>query len=736
MTKWQITIQKKLAILAPLQYCETMRTKTFGTTLLILGLLSTLTAQKNTIYEPLALEDVKYAPEDFGKMWTFDAVPTQRFEELYEFSATPEWLDDVRLSALEFSTGCSASFVSQNGLIMTNHHCVRGLLPQIQQEGENLQKDGFYAVDRKGERAFPDIFVDQLVSIQNVTEAVQAAMAEGAGDAEQVKLRDAKIQALAAACEESSGLRCRVITLYNGGKYVLHSYKRYEDIRLVMVPDVQIAATGWDWDNFTYPRYELDFAFLRAYDENGQPAESPHFFKWSAKGAEEGEPVFIVGRPGNTDRLISMAEIGFHKNRRNPAILNLFNELYQAQFAHFQANPGRQAEMLSQLLSIANGRKVYAGFQLGLDDEYLMAKKRDFEEELMKRMSQDKGLYTEYRDLWGKIEEAATALNENYVDFFTHQISSFSSPAHLRLAKSLVDYAEQMDLPEAERAEAYKGEQLQKTKEKLVLQADDEGMEHLRIQAHANFLAKVAGKDSEALKIAYGGFAGEKALQYILENAAVASPAKVKALIEGSPKGILEAKSPYLRFALQSKKKTAELGPVLQNAQNSLQIQNQRLARLIFEAFGTEMSPDATGSLRISDGRILGYEYNGTLAPAKTTYYGLWDRYYSFGKQAYPWGLHERWQEPPAELGLSIPVCFASDNDIVGGNSGSAVINRKAEVVGLVHDGNLESIAGNYAFLPEENRAVSTDSWGLMEALKYIYKAHRLVKELEEGGVD
>lgn len=713
-----------------------MTTKTLGLILsmLFLGFFSILTAQ-NTIYEPLVLEEVTYAPEDFGKMWTFDAVPTQRFEELYEFKVTPEWLDDVRLSALEFSTGCSASFVSKDGLIMTNHHCVRGLLPRIQQEGENLQKDGFYAVDMKGERPFPNIYVDQLLSIKNVTEEVQAAMAQGKDDTEQVKLREEKIQELTASCENDTGNKCRVVTLYNGGKYVLHTYKRYEDIRLVMVPDVQIAATGWDWDNFTYPRYELDFAFLRAYDENGQPVSSPHYFKWSQKGASEGEPVFIVGRPGNTDRLLSNAQIAYHRDQRNPAILNLFNELYQAQFAHFQANPDKQAEMLSQLLSIANGRKVYAGYQLALNNEYLMAKKRDFEEELMNRMGQNKGLFTEYRDMWGKIDEAVNVLNANFTTYFTHQISSFSSPAHLQLAKKLVDYAEQMSLPEAERAEGYKGEKLAETKKGLALEAQDMELEKLRIQAHANFMAKVLGKNSEAMKAAYGGNTGKEALQFILDNALVASPEKVAALIEGSPKGILEAKSPYLRFARISKERLAMLTPVMQGAQNTLEVQNQRLARLIFKVFGTEMSPDATGSLRISDGRILGYEYNGTRAPAKTTYYGLWDRYYSFGQKDYPWGLHERWKKVPAGLDLSVPIGFASDNDIVGGNSGSAVINRNAEVVGLVHDGNLESLAGSYAFLPEENRAVSTDSWGLIEGLRHVYQAHRLVKELEDGGI-
>ncbi|MCB0569925.1 MAG: S46 family peptidase [Phaeodactylibacter sp.] len=701
----------------------------------VLFLLSITSAPaQHSIYEPLKLDEVQYSLEDFGNMWTFDAVPTSLFEKRYDFRPSDEWLDDVRLSALEFSTGCSASFVSEDGLIMTNHHCVRGALPRIQQDGEHLQRDGFYATDLGDERPFPGMYVDQLIDIQDVTAAVHAAMEAGQTDNEKVRLRDEKLEELTKECRE--GYTCRVITLYNGGKYSLHTYRRYNDVRLVMAPDVQIAATGWDWDNFTYPRYELDFAFLRAYDENGQPVKSPHFFQWSEKGAPDGAPVFVIGRPGNTDRLLSYSQLEYHRDVRNPGILNLFNELYQAYYQYFRAHPERKAELLSQLLSVANTRKVFAGLNLALTDPYLMAKKKDFETELRKKLTEDEGLQKEYGDLWDKTDEAVDSLMKYGAEFRANFVIGFGRPAHLKLAQDMVEYAGQMQLPEGQRREAYKSDKLEETKAALAPDVADMELEKLLIAAHANFIGKVAGKDSELLKLAYNGLMGEEAADYILKKAIVAQPAKIKALLDAGPEAILKSDGPYIRFALHAQNRLNELNPILQNAQNTLDVQNQRLGRLIFELFKGATPPDATASLRISDGRILGYEYNGTLAPAKTTYYGLWDRYYSFGETSYPWGLHERWKTPPAGLDLSVPVCFASSNDIVGGNSGSAVINQKGEVVGLAHDGNMESIAGGYAFLPEANRTIATDSWGLMEALKLVYKADRLVKELKAGKME
>ncbi|MCF6240860.1 MAG: S46 family peptidase [Bacteroidales bacterium] len=546
-----------------------------------------ISAQR-TIYKPLDLSKVEFSFDDFGSMWTFDAVPLDKYQQKYGFTPDKTWLEHVQKSALQFGRGCSGAFVSEDGLIMTNHHCVRGRLKDIEKEDESLMRNGFYAKSLDEERKIPGMFVDQLISITDVTQAVLKAMAKGKTGEEKIELKNNEIDKLIKKYEKKTGLVCKVVTLYNGGKYSLYAYKRYNDIRLVMVPDFQIAATGWDWDNFTYPRYELDFAFCRAYDETGKPVKVENYFTWSKKGAQAGEAIFVIGRPGNTDRLLSVNELKYYRDVLYPPILTMLNDRYHKAFKDYeQAAPEDKERKLSTMLGVANGRKYYAGLLMALNDKYIMAKKEDFEKKLKAKVAADPVLKAEYGTLWDNIDKIIAQMKEH----------------------------------------------------------------------------------------------------------------------------------PDKRNDLKA----------------SLDVLNQKLGRLIFDAYGSQIPPDATITLRISDGTIKAYEYNGTIAPGKTTYYGLWDRYYSFGQKDYPWGLHPRWQKVPEGLDLSIPVGFASTNDIVGGNSGSSVINTKGEVVGLIHDGNLESLAGAYIFLEENNRAVATDSWGLMEALKLVYKTNRLVRELENS---
>jgi len=553
---------------------------------LILSILAANINAQKTIYKPLDINNVEFSFDDFGSMWTFDAVPVKKYEEKYGFKADKEWLNHVQKSALQFGGGCSGSFVSADGLIMTNHHCIRGKLKGIEKDGENLMRDGFYAEKLTDERRIENQFVDQLISIIDVTDEVLKAIAKGKTDAKKIDSKDKKINDLIKKYEKKTGLTCKVVTLYNGGKYSLYAYKRYNDIRLVMAPDLQIAATGWDWDNFTYPRYELDFAFCRAYDENGKPVKVDNYFTWSEKGAASGEPIFIIGRPGNTDRLLSMKELEYYRDIRHPRVLNMLNDRYMKHFKIYQENSN--LKNLETLFGVSNGRKAYAGMLIGLNDDYIMAKKHDFENKLKAKVKADEKLNKKYGHVWDEIGSVIDKIK--------------TDPRNNKLHKSL-------------------------------------------------------------------------------------------------------------------------------------EVLNQKLGRLIYEVYSSQIPPDATSTLRISDGVIKDYEYNGTIAPGKVTYYGLWNRYYSFGEKEYPWGLHDRWQKVPKGLDLSTPVGFASTNDMVGGNSGSAVINKKGEVVGLIHDGNLESLAGAFIFLAENNRAVATDSWGLMEALKLVYKTDRLVNELQNSKI-
>ena len=705
----------------------------------ILVLLLIITISSNAqvdLYQPIDLDMVKYSLDDFGAMWTFDDVPVERFEKRYGFKPTEEWLSKVQRSALQFGGGCSAAFVSEDGLIMTNHHCERNQLASIQDDGENWLKDGFYAEELDDERPVPNLFVDQLISITDVTNEIKAAMEEGETDDEKIRLRDSIKIELIRKNEEESDLTYKIITLYNGGKYSLYAYKRYDDIRLVMAPDFQIAATGWDWDNFTYPRYELDFMFYRAYDEKGSPIKSDDHFTWSKNGAKEGEPIFVVGRPGHTDRLLSVANLEYLRDVIYPQRLRYYDEVYKVYFEIFESHPEKEFELLNKVMRYGNGRKSYAGRLYGLRNQYLMKKKYDFEKDLIQKVKNDSQLEEKYGHLWESIQNVIDELRSTANEYYGYSPPRSSASKYFDIARKLITYAKEMKKPEEERGALYKEDVLDDTRGIIFPDDFDRELNDKLLRVHANVAASYLGKDNEFLNKLYGRKTGKEAVEYALSRSLITNKEDVAKLLKESPDDILNSDDPFICFLVNTRGIYDEHDLQRTEAKNSLAILNQDLGEVIFKVFGSKISPDATSSLRIAEGAIKGYEYNGTIAPGKTTFYGLWDRYYSFGQKTYPWGLHERWKKVPEELDLSIPIGFASTNDIVGGNSGSSAINKNLEVVGLVHDGNLESLAGHFIFDPENNRSVATDSWGLIEALKYVYKTDRLVEELQRGKIE
>jgi hypothetical protein len=697
-------------------------------------LISTLN-NAQSIYEPVDISKVKFDLKEMGTMWTFDAVPFDYFEKKYGFRPTDEWIEDVMKSALQFGGGCSAAFVSEEGLIMTNHHCARNVLLELSPKGENYLRDGYYAKTMEEEIKVSRLFVDQLVKIIEVTDEVLKAFKSGSTDEEKIKNRNSKISELEKKYSDETGLVGKVIELYKGGKYSLYLYKRYSDIRLVMAPDFQIAATGWDWDNFTYPRYELDFMFFRAY-ENDKPVKSNHFFKFSAKGAEEGEPIFVVGRPGSTQRLLSVAQLEFFRDKTYKYQLALLNELYNIAFELFMAHPEKFDEMLNGVLGVGNGRKSFAGRYMGLRDELIMAKKRDFEKDLIEKVNANPDLKKKYGNVWRSIKNTIDETRDYIDEYLALSMAQRVRTAYVNAAQNAILYANQMKLPEDKRESRFSKDSLNTTLEKLFPANLDPERDDKNVRAIVNFLNKILGPNHFITKELFNSKLGDEAVKYFLSVTSLSSKEKfVNFLLKSTPEEILNSKDPMIALVNYATLKLAGLDPKYREAQNTLAVLNQLLGEVVFSVYGNQIPPDATSSLRISDGVIKGYEYNGTIAPGKTTYFGLWDRWYSFGKKAYPWGLHPRWQKIPDGFDLSVPIGFASTNDIVGGNSGSSVIKKNKEVVGLVHDGNLESLAGDFIFLESNNRTVATDSWGLMEALKFVYKTDRLVKELEGGKI-
>ena len=708
----------------------------FFITILIFSVLLPIsfTLSQSNFYEPNFENNTKWSVEDFGKMWTFDNVPIKQFKQKYGFAPDKEWLEDVQKSALQFENGCSAAFVSADGLIMTNHHCGRGHLSNIQLEGEHLLKDGFYAATLEEERKVPNLYVDQLVLIEDVTKEITESMNKGKSNKEKVMLREEKKSELITKYNKETGLKCRIVNLYHGGKFSLYGYKRYNDIRLVMAPDFQIAATGWDWDNFTYPRYELDFMFFRAYDEDGKPVQTNHYFKWSKKGAKENELIFTVGRPGRTNRLVSVEQLKYLRDKVYPSYLTGFNEIYSAYYNLYQQHPERE-NLLIKIMRWGNARKAYAGRLASLKNNFIMTKKINFENDLKTKVLADSALNFEYGHIWYALHNVFKELSKKANNNAIIKFSMFIKPVYILMARELINVAKQKEKPDEARVEEFKKENIIKSLAQKYPQKIDKELQHNLLLAQVNFITKVLGSKHPLVKKFYGNKKGEEAVNYLLANSKLTTKEGFLKIAKLEPEEIKNFNDPFIIFINEIEKLKKQTEEKMQELNNSLSVLNQQLGEVICKVYGGEIPPDATSTLRISDGVIKGYEYNGTIAPGKTTYYGLWDRYESFGEKTYPWGLHKRWQTPPAGLDLATKIGFASTNDIVGGNSGSSIINVNKEVIGLVHDGNIESLSGHTIYLPENNRAVATDSDGLIQALKFVYKTDRLVKELLKGSL-
>ena len=546
------------------------------------------------------LDTVKAQKFDNGKMWTFDFPPLDYFQSEYGFRPTQEWLDNVRMSALRFADYCSASFVSEDGLVMTNHHCGRESVSQVEKEGEDLPKDGFLAMKIEDERKVPGLFVDQLIKIIDVTKEMQTAIDQGKDIEERDDFKFKKTTEIENRYKEGTSVVCQVVTLYNGGVYSAYIYKRYNDVRLVFAPEDNAGFFGGDPDNFTYPRYTLDCTFFRVYDEAGNPLKVNNYFRWSSNGAAPGEPIFVVGNPGSTSRLLTVSQLEFKRDVTDPLILNYINNFVDSLYKVIAANPDKEKELNNELFNYTNSQKVYKGTLKGLNDGVLMARKKDFEKNFIQAVKSNEKLKAKYGNIWDDISA---------------------------LVKQ-------------------KREVFEKNKN--------------------------------------GDF---RTLYRKLQE--------------------LGAKEDYY---------------------------NQILGRAIYDVYGTKIPPDATFTLRISDGVIKSYNYNGTIAPPNTTFYGMLDRYYSFDKK-YPWEVHSRWLNPPADFDFGTPFNFISTNDIIGGNSGSPMINKNAEIVGLIFDGNIESMPGEFIYSSDVPTTVSVDSRGLLEAINDMYNLKRIGSELVNGKI-
>lgn len=666
--------------------------------------------------------------KEFGTMWTFDAPPLDYWRSTYNFSPDQQWLDHVRLSAVRIP-GCSASFVSSAGLVMTNHHCGRSCTASASPPDTNYVDVGFAARNMSDEKKCDGMWADQLQSIQDVTDRIRRAITATAPSA-QVGQRTAEIARIERECAEQTSLLCQVVTYYQGGMYSLYRYKHYTDVRLVMAPEGSIAFYGGDPDNFTYPRYDLDLTLLRVY-ENGQPLRPRDYFRWSAGGAAENELVFVVGNPGSTGRMLTMAQMEYLRDVDYPYRLAQYDRLLRAYRARSAASPQAARQYENIIFSLENSKKAVTGYRRGLVDSTIMGRKRAFENDFRARVMANPRLRARYGTAWSEIERA-----ERDLAAMSRQLQwqSFAGgSALLNLAGAIVRVPLMSPLADSQRLTQYRGPGLDRIRQQILAEAPiDTAFERMALAATLIAWKEALPSNDVILRAAlgYGNGDPEAAAARIVARTTLADVAARRALLEGGPALVARSSDPLIVLARQLEPVNRRLATRGMQLESVVSANAEKLGRAIFEAYGRSLPPDATFTLRISDGVVKGYAYNGTIAPYKTTFAGLYDRSASFDNKP-PFELPRRWVDRKDRLDMTTPYNFVSTNDIIGGNSGSPVINRGAEVVGLIFDGNIESLPNRFIFTDDVARSVSVHSRSITEALRKMYDAAWIADELE-----
>ncbi|GAB5519719.1 MAG: S46 family peptidase [Rhodothermales bacterium] len=676
---------------------------------------------------PAGYDSVQVPTYGFGKMWTFDDPPEAYIEATYDIDVNAMWFEKARKAALKFSDNCSASFVSPNGLVMTNHHCAREHITEVTKDGESLMDNGFFAETNADERKVDELYVDQLLIIEDVTDDVYAAVRSNQSNQDQAEAREAQVERLETRRTRSAKSAdttrfVQVVPLYDGSRYAAYTYKRYHDVRLVLAPEKQLGYFGGDDDNFTYPRYNLDMAFFRVYDTDGTPYETPDYFRWSVNGVQEGDAVFVIGNPGATDRYGTVAQLEFDRDTDVPNDLNALVSRAAAMRAYVEANPEADVEDLTNnLLAVENQIKAVRGQLDGLNDPYLMARRVAMEQQLQKGIDADSSLRDTYSALLDDVEAIQTSKAA-----LIQQLGGFNFIGAPALASHVVTRAMYGYIYDFSRVRGAPQDWLDERRKNASEITDwpaelEKDLIAIRLRELRDFL----GPNDPTVRRLLNGKTPEAVATALVDSTALTdSTAYLKLLDDGylssgdASVAFIEAIAPVFLALSQ------QYSDLTTREENF----NTKLATATRQVFGDTITGDATGTLRIADGVVQGYAYNGTQAPPYTTYFGLYER--SVTHDGAAWDLPERWQTPPSTFEKKTPLNFASTNDTTGGNSGSPVVNVALEIVGLLFDGNIESLPNNYLYTDETARAISVDARGILEALDDIYNADRLVTEL------
>jgi hypothetical protein len=657
-------------------------------------------------------------------MWTFDNFPAAQVKQKYGFEPMQAWLDQVRLASARIGGGCSASFVSPEGLVMTNHHCARGCIQQLSTAELDYLAQGFSARTQADERQCPAMEMHQLLEITDVTGTLNTATQGLTGKAYGDTLK-AEMARLEKDCATGEELKCSVVTLYQGGRYHLYKYRRYQDVRLVFAPEHAVAFFGGDPDNFEFPRYDLDVTFLRVY-EGGKPAKTPHYFKWSRGGPKEGELTFISGNPGRTSRGLTVAQLEYERDVSIPRRLLQLAEA-RGMLTEFQNRGPEQKRTSSNLLfTVENSLKALKGHHAALLDREFFASKVAAEQELRRRVAADPKLQEKYGTAWDEIARALETQRTLHREY--NMIEEATGSQLLSMARTLVRAADELPKPNSARLREFTEANLPTLKALLLSRAPIyPELEIARLTYSFTKLREELGVDHPYVKKVLGR-ESPMALATRLVNGTGLMDVKLRQqLLEGGRKAIDGSQDPLIRLAtLMDPDGRAIRQRYEEQVESVLRKNGERVAQARFDVYGTQVYPDATFSPRLSYGAIKGYVQEGRKVEPFTRFAGSFERH--TGED--PFALPKTWLDAQKALTPDLPLNFVSTNDIIGGNSGSPVINKEREIVGLVFDGNRHSLGGEYGFDENLNRAVSLHSEAILEALRKVYRAERLLQEL------
>jgi hypothetical protein len=672
-------------------------------------------------------------------MWLFNNPPLKQLKDKYQFEPTPQWLEHLQKSSVRLNSGGSGSFVSPNGLLITNHHVGADTLQKISDEQHNYLRDGFYAARQADEVKSTDLELNVLLSIEDVTARVNGAVKPGMTPDQASAARDAIIAAIEKESKDKTGLRSDVVSLYEGGIYHLYRYKRYDDVRLVFAPEQQIAFYGGDPDNFEYPRYDLDICIFRAY-ENGQPAKIDHYLKWNSNGPADGELTFVSGSPGRTDRQLTVDELADRRDREVPNWIGLFNrrEVMLNAWSERSFENARRAR--DDLYGDQNNRKRYDGYVAALFDPEIWSAVEQREKKLRGTITRDarlKSTVAAYdRIKKAQIEVARIAPRFDYLEEERPLTVGYRGPRAFygtlfKYARLLARAVDERAKPNGERLPTFR-DSARESLELMLFSSEPvyEDYEILRLtDSLTDFAEKFGGNDSFVKQVLAGKSPHGRAIE-LVAGTKLKDVAFRKQLYAKDAAAVRAAHDPMIDLALMIDASARQMRKAREAQEEIKKQAYTEIARARFAIEGTNTYPDATFTLRLSYGTVRGYEEEGKPVAPFTDFAGLYQRSADHDNTP-PFDLPQRWIDKKSALNLETKFNFVSDADIIGGNSGSPVVNKANEFVGIIFDGNIQSLALDCIYSDKQARAVSVDSAAITEALRKVYDAKPLADELE-----